>query len=122
MALLALGVGPGDEVIVPSFTFAATANSVALTGATPVFVDIEPDSFCIDPAAVEAAITPRTKAVMPVHLYGHPAAMDRIAPIAASTACSSSRTQPRRTLPRWTEPRSAHSAMPDASASTRPRT
>ncbi|WP_309620824.1 aminotransferase class I/II-fold pyridoxal phosphate-dependent enzyme, partial [Salinibacterium sp.] len=73
MAFLAAGVGEGDEVIVPSFSFAATANSVALTGATPVFVDIEIDTFAIDPAAVEAAITPRTKAIMPVHLYGHPA-------------------------------------------------
>ena len=83
MALLALGIGPGDEVIVPSFTFAATANSVALAGATPVFVDIEPGSFCMDPSAVKAAITSRTKAIMPVHLYGHPAAMDRLTPIAA---------------------------------------
>jgi Predicted pyridoxal phosphate-dependent enzyme apparently involved in regulation of cell wall biogenesis len=73
LGLLAAGVGPGDEVIVPSFTFAATANSVALTGATPVFADIEPDSFALDPAAVEAAITPKTKGIMPVHLYGHPA-------------------------------------------------
>jgi dTDP-4-amino-4,6-dideoxygalactose transaminase len=73
MFLLAVGIGPGDEVIVPSFSFAATANSVGLTGATPVFVDIELDHFCVDPAAVEAAITPRTKAIMPVHLYGHPA-------------------------------------------------
>ncbi|WP_309616479.1 DegT/DnrJ/EryC1/StrS family aminotransferase [Salinibacterium sp.] len=73
MAFLAAGVGEGDEVIVPSFSFAATANSVALTGAIPVFVDIEIDTFAIDPAAVEAAITPRTKAIMPVHLYGHPA-------------------------------------------------
>lgn len=72
LAFLAGGVGPGDEVIVPSFSFAATANSVALTGATPVFVDVEADYFSIDPAAVEAAITPRTKAIMPVHLYGHP--------------------------------------------------
>lgn len=75
LALLAAGIGPGDEVIVPSFTFAATANSVAMTGATPVFADIEPDYFCIDPAAVDAAITHRTKAVMPVHLYGHPAGL-----------------------------------------------
>ena len=72
LAFLAGGIGAGDEVIVPSFSFAATANSVALTGATPVFVDIETDYFSIDPAAVEAAITPRTKAIMPVHLYGHP--------------------------------------------------
>ena len=56
VALLAAGIGPGDEVIVPSFTFAATANSVALTGATPVFADIEPDHYCLSPAAVEAAI------------------------------------------------------------------
>jgi dTDP-4-amino-4,6-dideoxygalactose transaminase len=73
LGLLAAGIGPGDEVIVPSFTFAATANSVALTGATPVFADIEADSFCLDPASVEAAVTERTKAVMPVHLYGLPA-------------------------------------------------
>lgn len=73
MAFLAAGIGPGDEVIVPSFSFAATANSVALAGAVPVFVDIELDYFSIDPAAVEAAITPRTRAIMPVHLYGHPA-------------------------------------------------
>lgn len=73
MAFIAAGVGAGDEVIVPSFSFAATANSVALAGATPVFVDIDIDTFAVDPAAVEAAITPRTKAIMPVHLYGHPA-------------------------------------------------
>jgi perosamine synthetase len=83
LGLLAIGVGPGDEVIVPSFTFAATGNSVALTGATPVFVDIEPDTFTLDPAAVEAAITPRTTGVMPVHLYGHPARMTELGAIAS---------------------------------------
>lgn len=82
LLLLALGIGPGDEVIVPSFSFAASANAVRLTGADVVFADIEPGSFCLDPAAVEAAVTPRTAAIMPVHLYGHPAAMDRIMPIA----------------------------------------
>ena len=82
MALIAVGVKPGDEVIVPSFSFAATANSVRLAGATPVFVDIEHESFCIDPAAVEAAVGPRTRAVMPVHLYGHPADMTRLAEVA----------------------------------------
>ncbi len=82
LGLLAAGVTAGDEVIVPSFTFAATANSVALTGATPVFADIEPDSFCLDPAAVEAAITDRTVAVMPVHLYGHPANMTALSEVA----------------------------------------
>jgi len=82
LGLLAAGVNPGDEVIVPSFTFAATGNSVALVGATPVFVDIEPNHFCIDPLAVESAIGPRTTAIMPVHLYGHPAAMVQIQQIA----------------------------------------
>lgn len=83
LLLLALGIGPGDEVIVPSFSFAASANAVRLVGADVVFADIEPGSFGLDPAAVEAAITPRTAAIMPVHLYGHPAAMDKIMPIAA---------------------------------------
>lgn len=82
LALLAMGVGPGDEVIVPSFTFAATANSVAVAGATPVFVDIDADTFCMDPEAIVPAITARTRAVMPVHLYGHPAAMAQIMDIA----------------------------------------
>ncbi|GAA3371530.1 DegT/DnrJ/EryC1/StrS family aminotransferase [Streptomyces sannanensis] len=82
LLLLALGIGPGDEVIVPSFSFAASANSVRLVGADVVFADIEPGTFCLDPAAVEAAITPRTAAIMPVHLYGHPAAMDKIMAIA----------------------------------------
>ncbi|HEY5184823.1 MAG TPA: DegT/DnrJ/EryC1/StrS family aminotransferase [Actinomycetes bacterium] len=82
LGLLARGVGAGDEVIVPSFTFAATANSVALTGASPVFVDIEPNYFCLDPRAVEAAITERTKGIMPVHLYGHPADMTALLDVA----------------------------------------
>ncbi|KQR21173.1 MULTISPECIES: DegT/DnrJ/EryC1/StrS aminotransferase family protein [unclassified Microbacterium] len=82
LGLLACGVGPGDEVIVPSFTFAATGNSVALTGATPVFADIDPVSFTLDVASVEAAITPRTRAIMPVHLYGHPADMVRLGALA----------------------------------------
>ena len=78
LSLLALGIGPGDEVVVPSFTFAATANAVALTGATPVFADISDDDFCIDPEAARAAVGPRTKAIMPVHLYGHPAQLDAL--------------------------------------------
>jgi perosamine synthetase len=82
LAFLAGGIGPGDEVIVPSFSFAATANAVALTGATPVFADIELDTFNLDPAAIEAVITSRTKAIMPVHLYGHPAAMGAIMALA----------------------------------------
>lgn len=82
LGLLSCGIGAGDEVIVPSFTFAATANSVALTGATPVFADIAADDFTLDPASVEAAITERTKAIMPVHLYGHPAKMKELQAIA----------------------------------------
>ncbi len=82
LGLLSSGVTAGDEVIVPSFTFAATCNSVALTGATPVFADIDADDFCISPAAIEAKITERTKGIMPVHLYGHPAKMDQIMAIA----------------------------------------
>jgi dTDP-4-amino-4,6-dideoxygalactose transaminase len=82
LSLVAAGIGAGDEVIVPSFTFAATGNSVALTGATPVFADIDPETFNLSPAAVEAAITPRTKAIMPVHLYGQAADMTRLVEIA----------------------------------------
>ncbi|MEO7014917.1 MAG: DegT/DnrJ/EryC1/StrS family aminotransferase [Leifsonia sp.] len=82
LAFLAAGIGEGDEVIVPSFSFAATANAVALAGATPIFADVEPDYFCLDPVAVEAAITPRTRAIMPVHLYGHPANLPALAAIA----------------------------------------
>jgi perosamine synthetase len=84
LSLLALDIGRGDEVIVPSFSFAATANAIVLAGAQPVFVDIEPDYFCLDPSAVVSAITPRTAAIVPVHLYGHPAAMEHIAGIARS--------------------------------------
>ena len=81
LALLASGVECGDEVIIPSFTFAATANAVSLCGATPVFVDIDLDTFTIDPNAINAALTAKTSAVMPVHLYGHPAKMDAISEI-----------------------------------------
>lgn len=76
-------IGPGDEVIVPPFTFAATGWAVSYTGAKPVFVDIEPNTFCLDPEKLEAAINERTKAVMPVHLYGHPCAMDEIREVCA---------------------------------------
>ncbi|MDM4718288.1 DegT/DnrJ/EryC1/StrS family aminotransferase [Micromonospora sp. WMMA1363] len=82
LTLMALGFGPGDEIIVPSFSFAASANAIRLVGAEPVFVDIEPGTFCLDPEAVAAAVTPRTVAIMPVHLYGHPAAMDKIMKVA----------------------------------------
>jgi perosamine synthetase len=82
VALAAAGIGPGDEVIVPAMTFAATANVVLHQHARPVVVDVSPDTLNIDPAAIEAAISPRTRAIMPVHLYGHPCDMDRILAIA----------------------------------------
>lgn len=82
LALLAAGVGPGDEVITVPFTFVATVAAIHYAGATPVFVDVEPRSFTMDMAQIEAAITPKTKALLPVHLYGQPADMDPILDIA----------------------------------------
>jgi|SRR5665213_342154 len=82
LALAALGIKAGDEVIIPDLTFVATANAVAYTGATPVLADIDPDTLCIDPASVKSLISPRTKAVVPVHLYGHPADMDVLTELA----------------------------------------
>jgi len=82
LALLAAGVGPGDEVVTVPFTFVASVSAICYTGARPVFVDIDPVSFTMDPAALEAAITPRTKAILPVHLYGQMADMDAIMAIA----------------------------------------
>jgi dTDP-4-amino-4,6-dideoxygalactose transaminase len=82
VALLAHEIGPGDEVITVPFTFIASANAIVYAGAKPVFVDIEPDSFNMDPEKIEAAITPRTRAIMPVHLFGNPSEMRRIMEIA----------------------------------------
>jgi len=83
VALLALGIGPGDEVIVPDYTFVATASSVLMTGAIPVLVDVRADNYCIDCDLVEAAIGPRTKAILPVHMGGHAADLDCLTEIAA---------------------------------------
>ncbi len=82
LALRALRIGPGDEVITTPFTFVATTEAIGMVGATPVFVDIDPHSFNLDPVALEAAITPRTKAILPVHLYGQPCDMPAIMAIA----------------------------------------
>jgi dTDP-4-amino-4,6-dideoxygalactose transaminase len=82
LSLMAMGVGPGDEVIVPSFSFAASGNAVRLVGAEPVFAEIEADSFNIDPDSVAALIGPKTVAIMPVHLYGNPADMTRLTALA----------------------------------------
>ncbi len=79
LSLWAMGIGPGDEVIVPTFTFFATASTVALCGATPVFADIDPKNYCLDPAAAAKVRTKKTKAVMPVHLFGHPADLNGLA-------------------------------------------
>jgi perosamine synthetase len=84
LALTALGVGPGDEVIVPTFTYVASVNAITYTGATPVFVDSEPEYWNMDPSLVEARITPRTKAIEVAHLYGHPVDMDPILAVAAA--------------------------------------
>ena len=82
IAMMALGLQPGDEIITPSFTYIATVEVVALLRLTPVFVDVDPKTFCIDLAAIEAAITPKTKAIVPVHLYGHTCQMEEILTIA----------------------------------------
>jgi perosamine synthetase len=82
LALIAYGIGKDDEVIVPDLTFVATANAVRMAQATPVLVDVRRETYCIDPEQILRAITPRTKAIIPVHLYGHPAAMSTILEIA----------------------------------------
>ena len=82
IAMMAYGIGAGDEVITTPFTFVATAETIGLLGATPVYVDIDPATFNLDPAKLEAAITPRTRAIIPVHLYGQPADMDPIMAVA----------------------------------------
>ena len=87
LSLEAVGVGPGDEVVVPSFTFIATATAVSVLGAVPVFADVDDDSLTLDPGSVEKLITPKTKAIVPVHLFGQPADMDALLSLAKQRGC-----------------------------------
>ncbi|MDH5488032.1 MAG: DegT/DnrJ/EryC1/StrS family aminotransferase, partial [Gammaproteobacteria bacterium] len=82
LSLRALGIGAGDEVITTPFTFFASAETISMAGATPVFADILPDSFCLDPASVRTKVTAKTRAIMPVHIFGHPSEMGEIMGIA----------------------------------------
>ena len=84
LALRVLGVRPGDEVITSAFSFVASGSTISLVGATPVFVDIDPETYALDAGALERAITSRTRGVIAVHLYGHPAPMDVVTPLARS--------------------------------------
>ena len=87
IALMALGLKPGDEVITPSFTYIATTEVMALLGLKPVFVEVDKETFCINPETIKAAITSKTKAIVPVHLYGQAADMDQIMAIADEFGC-----------------------------------
>lgn len=88
LALRALNIGAGDEVITVAFTFVATTEAIGIVGAKPVFVDIDKDTFNLDASKLEAAITPKTKAIIPVHLYGQPCDMDAIMAVAKNITCT----------------------------------
>ena len=117
LALKALGIGEGDEVIVPSNTYIATALAVTYVGATPVFVEPVIDTFNIDPSLIEDKITSKTKAIMPVHLYGQACDMDPVMEIAKSMISLLSRTAPRRMVPHIREEKSEHSDVLQVSVS-----
>ena len=122
LALRAMDVGPGDEVIVPSNTYIATWLAVSQCGATPVPVEPDERTFNIDPAPIEAAITPRTKVILPVHLYGQPADMDAILAIARKHGLRCSRMRRRRTARATRASASARMATPWPGVSTPART
>ncbi len=122
LSLLALGIGPGDEVITVPNTFIATAEAITYCGAKPVFVDVDEKTYNMNPALLEAAITPRTKAIIPVHLFGQTADMDPILAVAKAHRLPSSKTPARPTAPSTKAERPAPWASPAASASIRERT
>jgi perosamine synthetase len=95
IALSEAGVGPGDEVIVPALSFAASVNPILYTGAIPVLVDVDPETWTLNPGLTEAAVTPRTRAILPVHLYGTLCGMDKLEGLRKSGDSSSSKTLPR---------------------------
>ena len=121
LAVLALGIGEGDEVIVPAYTFPATANVVRLAGATPVLVDVDPATFNLDVAKVYEAVTPRTKAVLAVHLFGRPLDWEELQNAVPPERRSCSRTRPARSVPAGAGCRAAGSGRWAASPSTRAR-
>ena len=122
VALRAYGVGPGDEVATVANTFIATGEAILLAGAKPVFVDVDPASHTMDPAKLEAAITPRTKLVLPVHLYGHPADTTAIGEIALRHGLPVLEDAAQAHGAQWRGRRAGASATPPASASTPRRT
>ena len=121
LALIAAGIGPGDKVLLPANTFIATAWSVLYVGAEPVLCDVEPASWTIDLADAERRLSAAVKAIIPVHLYGQPADMDRVTSFAARTASSSSRTPPRLSARVAATAMQAAWGGSAASASIRPR-
>ncbi len=122
LTLRAMGIGPGDEVITAPMSAAFSALAIVMAGAIPVFADIDPDRLTIDPAAVDAAVTTRTAAIMPVHLYGQPADMPALQPSRAATTSPSSKTPARRTSRPARAGRSAPLARPPRSVSIPRRT
>lgn len=120
LALLAHNIGPGDEVITTPFSFIATANSILMTGATPVFVDIDPKTYNINPDLIVAAITSRTRAIMPVHLYGQPADINRLSKLPGVITWQLSKMLRRRLAQPTVSNRSVVLGW-GASRSTRPR-
>ena len=126
LVLDALGIGAGDEVVCPSFTFYATAEAIARVGGTPVFADIDPSSLNLDPGEVERRLTPRTKAIMPVHLFGRPAPVEELQqfglPVIEDAAQAFGSPGSRRALPRLSASSRPRTSSRSATAASSPRT